>query len=113
MTKKPGALASALLKSGANVAAAPTPEPFAEPVTRPTAGKATQLARKAQANVAPSRVNTKSLTVHFPEAVRRQLKMLAVEQGRTMEDLIAEGFNLLFVKYRKPEIAPRKTDKAA
>ena len=38
--------------------------------------------------------------------VRDQLKILAVEQGLTMQTLVAEGFNMLFAKYGKPEIAP-------
>jgi hypothetical protein len=47
---------------------------------------------------------------HFPEAVRNQLKILAIELGkrRTVQDLLAEAINDLFAKYGKPEIAPRK-----
>jgi hypothetical protein len=33
---------------------------------------------------------------------------LAVEQGRTNEDMIAEALNDLFAKYGKAEIAPLK-----
>jgi hypothetical protein len=39
--------------------------------------------------------------------VRRQLKTLAAEQERKVEDMVAEALNLLFVKSRKAEIAPR------
>jgi plasmid stability protein len=46
--------------------------------------------------------------VHFPEEVRRQLKSMAAEEGRSMEDMVAEALNLLFVRYRRPELAPRK-----
>lgn len=115
MASKPSPLAAALRNSGANVAAAPAPEPVAEPVKKSAAStpKAVQPARKPPSAVAPSRVSTKAITVHFPEAVRRQLKMLAAEQGRAMEDLVAEGLNLVFVKYRKPEIAPRKNGEAS
>jgi predicted HicB family RNase H-like nuclease len=60
---------------------------------------------------APSRRDTKAITVHFPEEVRRQLKSMAAEEGRSMEDMIAEALNLLFVSYRKPELAPRKSGK--
>jgi signal recognition particle GTPase len=55
-----------------------------------------------------SRLGTKPITVHHLEEVRRQLKALAGEQGRAVEDVVAEAFNLLFAKYRKPEIAPVK-----
>jgi Antitoxin-like ribbon-helix-helix len=98
--KKAGALASALRSSGAKVPAArsvandvPEPAPTASAVP------------KAQ----PSRRNTKPITVHFPEEVRRQLKSLAADQGRHVDDMVGEALNLLFAKYRKPEIAPRKT----
>jgi hypothetical protein len=54
----------------------------------------------------PSRQGTVPITVHHPEAVRKQLKILAAEQGRNIEDMVGEALNLLFAKYRKPEIAP-------
>ena len=93
MTKtKTSALASALRSSGATVAALPP-----RPVTLPPA---------EQARPAPSRQGPRPITVHHPEAVRRQLKALAAEQGRNVEDMVGEALNLLFAKYRKPEIAP-------
>ena len=64
---------------------------------------------KAAAKKAPGQANmvaTKPITVHYPGDVRDQLKILAVEQGLTMQTLVAEGFNMLFAKYGKPEIAP-------
>jgi hypothetical protein len=101
--KKAGALASALRSSGATVAATPAPEVGpAEP-----AGEGAEPVRAAQ----PSRQATKAITVHFPEEVRRQLKAMAGEQGRYIDDMVAEAFNLLFAKYRKAEIAPRKVSK--
>jgi hypothetical protein len=93
--KKPGALASALRKSGVTVAAS---EDEARPVRHGAAPSTGQ----------PSRQGTKAITVHFPEEVRRQLKALAGEQGRDAADMVAEALNLLFAKYRKPEVAPRK-----
>lgn len=101
--KKAGALASALRNSGATVA---SPAPVHETPTP----AALVTAEQASA-VQPSRIGTKAITVHFPEEVRRQLKTLAAEQGRDMEDMAAEALNLLFVKYRKPELAPRKGNK--
>jgi hypothetical protein len=44
------------------------------------------------------------LTMHDP-AVLRQLKTLAAEQGLTQQKLVAEGLNMVFVKYGKPPIA--------
>jgi len=98
--KKAGALASALRSSGA-IVASPTP---ATEVPSPAAAERPAL-------VQPSRIGTKAITVHFPEEVRRQLKTMAAEQGRSIEDMVGEALNLLFARYRKAEIAPRKTEK--
>jgi hypothetical protein len=103
--KKAGALASALRSSGATVASSAAAH---EPP--PPAPSAPALVEQAGA-VQPSRLGTKAITVHFPEEVRRQLKTLAAEQGRNIEDMVAEALNLLFAKYRKAELAPRKIHK--
>lgn len=55
----------------------------------------------------PGRAGTKAITAHFPPDVRQQLKALGVERDETVQNLIAEALNDLFVKYGKPEIAPR------
>jgi hypothetical protein len=52
------------------------------------------------------RTGTSPITVHFPKQVRDQLKILAVQQDKTLHVLVAEAFNDLFAKYGKPEIAP-------
>lgn len=98
--KKAGALASALRSSGAAVAALKATEPE----------QASDLSSRAELKQ-PSRVGTKPITVHYPEVVRRQLKALAGEEGRDVADMVAEALNLLFVKYRRPELAPRKANK--
>ena len=103
--KKAGALASALRNSGATVAA-PQADPLPSTIDTPAPATA-ELPRAAQ----PSRQGTKAITVHFPEAVRRQLKTLAAEEGRNIDDMVGEALNLLFVRYRKPELAPRKVAK--
>ncbi|MDE0371613.1 MAG: hypothetical protein OXI73_03595 [Rhodospirillales bacterium] len=56
----------------------------------------------------PGRARTKAITGHFPPEVRHQLKVLAAEQDRTMEDMLAEALNMLFSAYHKPEVAPVK-----
>jgi hypothetical protein len=98
--KKAGALASALRSSGSTVAASPPAEADERP--SPPIGAPDKQ---------PSRLGTKAITVHFPEEVRRQLKAMAGEQGRDAADMVAEGLNLLFARYRKPELAPRKFSK--
>lgn len=101
--KKAGALASALRSSGATL-------PSASIVHDESLPKASDAAPDAKP-LQPSRRETKAITVHFPEEVRRQLKALAGEQGRHVDDMVAEALNLLFAKYRKAEIAPRKVSK--
>lgn len=53
-----------------------------------------------------SRAGTKAITGHFPPQVRYQLRLLAAEQDRKVEDMLAEALNRLFAAYNKPEIAP-------
>jgi hypothetical protein len=53
-----------------------------------------------------SRAGAVQVAAFFPEGVRAQLKMMAAEQRRDVQDLLAEGLNLIFAKYGKPEIAP-------
>lgn len=55
-----------------------------------------------------TRAGTSPITVHFPKQVRNQLKVLAVNNETTMQNLVAEAFNDLFAKYGKPEIAPKE-----
>lgn len=70
----------------------------APPIAAPVAAPAPT---KPQA----SRVGMKAITVYHPEIVHRTLKIIAAEEGRTVEDLTAEAFNLLFRTYRKAEVA--------
>lgn len=55
--------------------------------------------------MAPSRVGKKAVTCYFDPAVRQQLAMLAAEEDRSQNDLIAEALNMLFERYRKSPIA--------
>jgi hypothetical protein len=96
--KRPNALGSALRNSGASVAGESAPELPPQSITPALAPQAAVVSRRG----------TKAITVHFPEDVRRQLKSLAAEEGRSMEDMVAEALNLLFARHRKPELAPRK-----
>lgn len=74
-----------------------------EPIQQP----ATPANRTAPAQ--PGRAGTSPITVHFPKQVRDQLKILAVQNNKTLHSLVAESFNDLFAKYGKPEIAPAET----
>jgi len=54
----------------------------------------------------PGRAGKSNVTGYFPPAVKRQLRILAAEQGATIQDLLGEALNDLFAKHGKPEIAP-------
>ncbi len=97
MVKRPN-IASALREVGTG-RTAPVP-------VNDTSAQASKATEEAPRKVQPSRQQTKAITVHYPPPVRQQLKILAAEQGRTIDDMVAEALNDLFVKYRKPEIAP-------
>lgn len=56
----------------------------------------------------PSRAGAVQVAAFFPSEVRTQLKVLAAEQGRDMQDIMGEALNLIFAKYGKAEIAPVK-----
>lgn len=96
MSKRPNL--SALADAAGSVRAAPrqpeVPPPAVQAAPRPLGSKP------------PSRVSTVAVTGYYPQQVRVQLKILAAEQGRSMENMIAEALNDLFAKYGKPEIAP-------
>lgn len=56
-------------------------------------------------SVAPSRIGKKAVTVWFePDAVR-QLKMIGIEKGVTMQEMMREALNDFFAKNRKAQIA--------
>jgi hypothetical protein len=100
--KKTSTIPSALRGTGAKVAnAEPIAELFPETLPKPAPSPAE---RRPQ----PSRIGTKPITVHLNEESRRQLKALAGEEGRTVESMVAEALNLLFARYRKPEVAVSK-----
>src|SRR5215472_1771715 len=53
----------------------------------------------------PSRVGKKAISGYFDPGVSRQLARLAIDQGRSNEDLLREALNDLFTKYQLPPIA--------
>jgi len=55
--------------------------------------------------MAPSRQGKKAVTGYFDPAVRQQLAVLAAEEQRSQNDLLAEALNLLFERYDKSPLA--------
>lgn len=66
---------------------------------RSAGGSATQAAKK------PSRAKTTLIGGHFPPEVRQQLRRIAADEDKTIQQLLGEALNHLFVSYGKPEIA--------
>lgn len=54
---------------------------------------------------APSRRGKKAVTGYFDPAVRQQLAVLAAEEDRSQNNLLAEALNMLFERYRRSPIA--------
>ncbi len=52
------------------------------------------------AGKAPSRADKVQVSAFVTEDTRKRLKMLAVSQGVSLNDLLAEGFDLLFQRYQ-------------
>jgi hypothetical protein len=55
--------------------------------------------------VAPSRAGKKPITGFFEPEVSRQIKKVALEKDKTMQELLQEALNDLFRKYDLPPIA--------
>jgi len=53
----------------------------------------------------PSRQGKKAITGYFDPAVSRQLRQLALDKDTTVQALLSEGLNELFMKYGKSPIA--------
>jgi hypothetical protein len=65
---------------------APPPRPPEEPVAR----------------VAATRIGSRQVSGHFKAEVAQALRMLAAEQDREQQELLAEALNMLFERYGKP-----------
>ena len=60
---------------------------------------------KPAAMVPPSRQGKKMISGHFDKDVHRQLKMLALEQETSIQNLLSQALNALFERNDKPPIA--------
>jgi hypothetical protein len=59
---------------------------------------------KKQTRTVPRKQQTGIICYQLPE-VAHQLRILAAEQNKTQQALLAEGLNAVFLKYGKPAIA--------
>ena len=60
---------------------------------------------KPTAIVPPSRQGKKMISGHFDKDVHRQLKMLALEQETSIQNLLSQALNALFERNDMPPIA--------
>lgn len=93
MSKKPSLSAALHEASGKQL---PTAEPDV-PATPSDAGQGSSLP--------PSRQGKKIISGYFDPAVSKQLKQLALEQDTTVQALLAEALDLLFMAHSKAPIA--------
>ena len=78
-------------------------------------GFADQVAKTAKGNLQPvpedqgegepSQEKTVHIGGHFPEEVHIQLKLLAVEKGMKLREVLADAFNMYLRSNNKPPIA--------
>jgi hypothetical protein len=93
MTKKPS-LAAALQVASKSTTSEMRPKPVSEPST------AIQRISKPK-----SRTGKRMVSGHFDSAVVRQLKQLALDHDSTVQALLGEAINELFIKHNRKPIA--------
>jgi hypothetical protein len=73
-------------------------------VAEPEPGAAT-----ASPGVAKTRAGAKMVGFFLPEDAAKALRMIAVEQGTTLQELLTDAADTIFAKYGKPQIAKRRS----
>lgn len=51
---------------------------------------------------AQTRTDTRQVSAHFKPEVAQTLKLIAAEQDKDLQEVIAEALNMLFARYGKP-----------
>jgi hypothetical protein len=80
------------------------PDEVEEPVAPQKKMAAPRTEPKAEKFFRPSREGRKLIAGHFPPKTAKQLKILAAEEGTTVQALLEEALELLFVKKAKAAI---------
>lgn len=97
MMAKPNALQAVLDRAKANT------EPVALPAPAVDQGRTEPVARVANG----ARQGTKLIGGHFAPEVSTQLRILAAEEGSTVQSLLAEALDDLFVKKGRSRVNRR------
>lgn len=95
MTSRPNSLQAVLAREAAVAEAAPEPEAAPVVVQASREPKASKAKPKAPR---PSRDGRRFLGGHFEPHVVRQMRMLAAEEDTTVQALLEEAVDLLFVR---------------
>lgn len=74
--------------------------PQGDPVAKATTPAPERSEAPASRPGAPSRAGRVQIQGYFPTETRRRLKMLAAQEGRTVEELLGEAIDDLFAKRR-------------
>ncbi len=85
-------------------AAPPRPRPRQEPRASPEELAERPAREGASKSFRPVREGKRFVGAHFHPEVARQLKMLAAEDGTTIQELLEQAVDLLFVKSGKAKI---------
>ena len=83
------------LHSASDKAPAATSNSKAKPIVK----------KESQSNTPPSRRGKKAITGFFDPTVSRQLKQLALDEDKTIQSLLSEALNDLFIKHDRTPIA--------
>jgi len=79
------------LVGGANSSATVAPEPAPAPLE----------ASRPQYRTARTRADTRQVSGHFKAEVAQMLRLIAVEQDRDIQEILAEALNMVFSRYGK------------
>lgn len=63
------------------------------------------LDRSTSTKTSSSRATTRAVGGHFDPAVQRQMRQMALDKDSTVQELLREALNDLFVKYNRSPIA--------
>jgi len=99
---KPNAFAAAIRDSTTSPRSRPVPEEGQTP--EPPAASSAPAAPRTS-NKPPSRRGRRQVAAYFDPAVIRQLKMIAVTEESSVQDLVGEALDMLFQSRNKPTIA--------
>lgn len=80
-----------LLEQNGQIKTEPEPEPEPEP--------------KRKSPVAASRAGKIAMQAHVNKEAHVQLKILSVETGKSIQELLVDGVNAIFTMHNKPPIA--------